>query len=672
MIDEPQDLYHRGGSPEVRKGATQALAHKLGLASTADLRRGFDGLLEKARAGRLTDTQLKKLSDAVDLLQRLDAIDRPWVFGQRYMFHRFVSTDPICPECKNAVPHRTILLCPACGAPGPWVIVERQLPSSYTHYLLVEQIRRLFGNELMLGTAHRADGMVTALPRGGAKSTWLAEIITLWLILTGRSRCLLLLSNTIKQVIERSVEIRNELEVNELVVNDFGVQYATRQERRVWTQEDFVLANNSRVVARGAMQSMRGVKNNEYRPDVVVGDDADDDKFLSSPDMARKLWEWWDNRVVPACTPNAIYMLHGTVIGEMALLWQAMNGHRGITMRKRTFRALEDDPGCNVCGMPALNPGPMDCPVCGARTRAVSPRSFWGARFTVEALKTIRQRIGHWAWNSEYQQEPHDDSTSWFEKDWLSAAKRDDLAPLAGNARRVLPWSVLSVSLTGNEAVKLATMADERYRQAPGDLGPYQVILQSWDPAWARAKPKDQKSCWMAGIGMGLTWDDKLDVFWIDRDRGLSSNQDYRDWMYNSWTESILPKTTVERPGQIGMIIERNGGGILFQFGVEEHWGSVPVVDHHTGTEKHDLVDGIPGLASWFKDNRVIIRAGGSDKQRELADELIYELKHSGRSTHTDLLMALWFGWAYINRWMRDIRDPARYNELARRRSPAA
>lgn len=663
------DGFDRGGDPNIRRKAMEALANQLGLASLKDLHSALDDLLEKARVGTLSDSKLEQLESAVDLIQRLDAFDKPWVFGQRYMKHKFVSTDPMCPQCKNEVPHRTLLVCPTCGGPGPWDMEEHAVQSSYVHYFLVEQVTRLLRNDLiMAGGLQRADGTVTAMPRGGAKSTWLCEIIGTWLVLTGRSRCLLLLSNTIDQVVERSNEIKTELEENPTIVEDFGVQKAKRQDTRTWTKSDFILPNRGRVVARGAMQSLRGVKNKEYRPDAIISDDSDDEKFLTTPDMANKLYEWWDHRVIPACHPNAVFMLHGTVIGEMALLWQVMNGHRGTTFARRVFKAIQDRPGCSQCGMPAERPGRFACPVCDVQTRAIRPCSYWGARFTVEALDTIRRRIGHWAWQTEYDQEPHDDSTSWFNKEWLDAAYRDDLAPLQPSARRILPWSAISCTLTGEEAVQIASLGDSRYQMVPGDIGPYQIIVQCWDPAWAREKGKNQQTAYMAGVGIGLTWDDRFDVFWLDRDRALAGNKAYRDWMYRTWNNDVKPVTSIEQRAQTGMIIERNGAGILFQYGVEEHWGGIPVLDHQTGAEKHDLTDGIPGLASSFKEGKFIIRAGGTDKQREVADELVYELKHSGRSQYKDLLMAVWFGWSYIQRWIRDVRDPARYTELARRR----
>jgi acylphosphatase len=331
------------------------------------------------------------------------------------------------------------------------------------------------------------------------------------------------------------------------------------------------------------------------------------------------------------------------------------------------FKAIKDSPGCKDCGMPARDVGPFDCPVCGERTIAIRPSSFWGSRFTVQALEAIKKKIGHWAWSTEYDQTPHDDSTSWFHKDWIEKAWREDLAPLTKSARRILPWKAISVTLSGDEAVKIASMGDRKYAHAPGDLGPYQAIVQAWDPAWARKKGGDQMTAWMAGVGMGLTWDDRFDIFWLDRDKALPGTGAYREWMYRSWTEDIAPFGEHDRTGQLAMIVEENGAGVLFQYGVEETWGSVPLVTHVTGSEKHDLEEGIPGLASSYKDGRVVIRANGSERQRKTAEELKYELQHSGRSQFTDVLMATWFAWSYLNRWMRDVRDPARYEELVRR-----
>jgi hypothetical protein len=664
------ESFNRTGGAGVRKPAMVAIAEILGLEEPGHAKRVVQELVVMARAGKLSDRQVGLLDSTADLMERLESIDRLWVFGNRYMRHKFVSIDPMCANCKNGIPHRTLLICPSCGKYGPWVFEERKLQSSYAHYLMTEMVNMCLDNTLILESGdRRADGLRTAMPRGGAKSTWLCEITVLWLILTGRSHCLLLLSNTTNQVVERAMEIKGELESNTRLVEDFGRNEATRQEKRKWAQDDFTIVSGARVVARGAGQSMRGVKNKHYRPDVIIGDDVDDDKFMTTSDQAQKLYEWWDQRVVPACHPNFLSFFHGTVLGEIALLWQHLTGHRGGSSQRTIIRAVEDRPGCSVCGMPAKIIGPFDCPICNVRQIAVQPSSFWGARFTVEALNALRDKIGHWAFQSEMQQEVHDDSTSWFEKSWLDEARHDDLAPLNPQQRRIIPWSIIACTLDGREMIKVASELGDQWRTRPGDHGPYQMIIQAWDPAWAREKdPKKSKNAFMAGVGMGLTWDDKIDIFWINRKRALTGTEAYREWMYEEWIEYIqTPEMVMSKP-QHGMIVERNGAGVIFQYGIEEHWGSINLIDHQTGVEKHDLQDGIPGLASWFKAGKMIIRGGGSRRQKEMADELERELKSSGKGQYKDMLMATWMGWAYINRWIRDKRDVARYNELTQRR----
>ena len=109
------DGFDRGGDPSLRRRALLELADRLGLATIGDLQSALDDHISQARSGGLKDSQLEALDDATNLIQKLEAFDRPWVFGQRYMRHKFVSTDPFCPNCRNEVPHRTLLICPTCG-----------------------------------------------------------------------------------------------------------------------------------------------------------------------------------------------------------------------------------------------------------------------------------------------------------------------------------------------------------------------------------------------------------------------------------------------------------------------------------------------------------------------------------------------------------------------------
>ena len=651
---------------QVKRVAMVALSDALGVPELK-VKATVSALLRAAENGELSEVELDHLQGIIDDAERVNAIDSPWTFGQRYMRSKFVSTDPLCPKCDNFVPHRTLIKCPTCQGFGPWRMVERALPSSHVHTVLTERVAGIFNNTLMSSETSRADGMYTAVPRGGAKSTWLCEITTLWAILTGRSRCVLVLSNIAAQASERALEIKTDLESNELIVADFGIQEATRHsDKRKWVQDDFILANGSRVVAGSTGGTIRGIKNQQHRPDLIIADDADDAKYLTTDEQADKLYEWWDRVIVPACDPNAITFMHGTVVGDKSLLWKGISGGRGATAVKTVIPAIRDMPGCRICGLPSESVGPMDCPVCDKQTEAVSPSSFWGARFTVEALQAIRRKIGHWAFEAEYQQRAHDNTNSWWEKPWVDRS-RVIAPPVPPDMRRIIPWQLVSASITSEEMVARASKLHTSLapKRKPHDYGPYQLIVQGYDPAWAREKDSaKKKNAYMASITGGLTYDDKF-VFWgISRERGMLPKQ-YRTWMYDLWQQHA----TVDGPselvrGQTGMIIERNAAGVIFQSDVEDYWPSIPVIDHQTGTNKHSLETGIPGMAGAWQDNRVIVLG---DEDDEHVRAFCSELALSGKGPQKDLLMAAWIVWLYMTTWLNRRRDPARYEELVRR-----
>lgn len=640
------------------------LSDALGV-SPNDVESVIKQLMQAAEAGDLTDSEIEYLDGLVDDLERLKSIDSPWTFGMRYMGHKFVSLDPRCPACDNYVPHRTLIKCPTCGGFGPWIITERMLPSSHAHAVSMDKVRSIFNNSLLLSDTARADGMFTAIPRGGAKSTWLCEITALWTMLTGRARCVLVLSNTGDQAVARAMEIKADFEGNTKIISDFGVQEATKHSGRTWTNDEFIIANGARLVAKATGGAMRGVKNNEYRPDLVIADDVDDDKFLTTDEQADKLHEWWDRVVLPACAPNSITMFHGTVIGDAGLLWQGLTGHRGATAAKMVVPAVRDTPGCSVCGLPSQSVGPMHCDVCGKTTTAVAPSSFWGARFTIEALEVIKRRVGYWAFQSEYLQKAHNSEQSWWSKEWIDRSLRPNMSA-PRSARRMIPWEIISGTISNEEMMRVAGKVHVSLtNKGPHDPGPFQVIVQAYDPAWSRERSSDKmKNAYMACVTAGLTWDDKIAFWGMDRRMSMVPKE-YRAWMYDKWTGDVLSDSPAELVvGQTGMIIERNAAGTLFQSDIEDHWPSIPVIDHQTGSNKHSLEHGIPGLAGLWQADRALIL--GDKETDDGVSALCSELTMSGRGPKKDLLMATWIAWLHIVRWQAR-RDSLRYAELVRR-----
>jgi hypothetical protein len=49
-----------------------------------------------------------------------------------------------------------------------------------------------------------------------------------------------------------------------------------------WAVDDFVTLNDIRVKARGRGQRLRGLKHRQWRPDLVVLDDLENDKMVKT------------------------------------------------------------------------------------------------------------------------------------------------------------------------------------------------------------------------------------------------------------------------------------------------------------------------------------------------------------------------------------------------------
>ena len=95
--------------------------------------------------------------------------------------------------------------------------------------------------------AYLAGKLVDALELCAARCESDARESPEFLILHG---CLLVLSNTVDQVTERCNEIKIELEENPRIIEDFGIQLASRQSSRTWTKSEFILPNRARVIGR--------------------------------------------------------------------------------------------------------------------------------------------------------------------------------------------------------------------------------------------------------------------------------------------------------------------------------------------------------------------------------------------------------------------------------------
>lgn len=152
--------------------------------------------------------------------------------------------------------------------------------------------------------------MLFIAPRGFAKSTLCSRFFPLWLALYGYKKDIFLISATISIAKENLRIIRNELESNEKLIQDFGDLKSDK-----WTEEQLVLKNGVTIRAKGQGFQIRG-----FRPDIIICDDLEDDSVIYSKEQRDKLEVWFFRTLLPTLKPDQHLIYIGTKLHQFALI----------------------------------------------------------------------------------------------------------------------------------------------------------------------------------------------------------------------------------------------------------------------------------------------------------------------------------------------------------------
>lgn len=273
--------------------------------------------------------------------------------------------------CRTYLPHYF-------GAdPAPYHPIIMDIVSSSR--LTVEQVTALKPmikekyHGLMM-PSDRLAGIVDVEPRGFSKSTRFSLAFPIWITFY-KKRLFPILFAAAQRMAEDNLEsIKDEIEQNELLAEDFG-----DMKGKIWKKDKITLANGTAIVARGAGASTRGIKNGPHRPDVAICDDIMTDVAAESKRQRDKLYRWF-KRVVLPLGKDIFPVLINTIFHE-------------------------DDIVCRL--LKEISDGQLKGWV-GFRFAARTPSgaSLWPAYWTEEKLLKKQDEVGSAAWSTEYMNEP--------------------------------------------------------------------------------------------------------------------------------------------------------------------------------------------------------------------------------------------------------------------------
>lgn len=233
--------------------------------------------------------------------------------------------------------------------------------------------------------------LAVAAPRESAKSTILAFVYAFHCITFKRKRFIVIIGNTFKKASMHLDAIKKEISENDLYHKFFPGISITKD-----AEGDSIIRHSdgfeTKVLCRGVDQigSIRGVKFGAYRPDLIIGDDMEDDELVKNPIRRRDLQDLFDEALIPAGQRGICqYIFIGTVLHDDCQLSKLVSNNHYPEYKKLFFKALQDD-----------------------------GTSLWPEKWSPQDLKAL-EKAKPSTFAKEYQNDPASASNTRFKKEYF-------------------------------------------------------------------------------------------------------------------------------------------------------------------------------------------------------------------------------------------------------------
>jgi len=365
------------------------------------------------------------------------------------------------------------------GAPGGLEFFARTYfshyiarPNSALHRYLYQMLPEAIEGE-------RGALEVVEAPRGEAKSTICSQILHLWCIARSLKHFQLIIMDTYEQAAIMLEAVKAELEFNPRLTMDFPEICG---EGPAWREGVAITTSGVKLQARGAGQRLRGMRHGPHRPDLVTLDDLENDENSRSPEQRDRLESWIDKVVLNLGQAggklDVIYV--GTVIHYDSVLARKENNP---AWHARKFKAVIRWPDrmdmWERWEELYRNDGRATAEAYFGRHLAemvAGAEVSWPEVRPIGVLMEIRVRVGHAAFDSEYQNDPvseegaiFKDITFWVERlsEWVFLGACD---PSLGRKNKARDPSAIGIGGLNRETGILDVVEASITRRVPDKI----------------------------------------------------------------------------------------------------------------------------------------------------------------------------------------------------------
>jgi len=277
--------------------------------------------------------------------------------------------------------------------------------------------------QLLITLQHkRSQRIAFAAPRDSAKSSIVSMIYVLWCICYLKEKYILLLSDTNKQAADNLSHIKNELENNEKLIEDFPdiCEIGQKPFSERWIKDEIITRNGVKVTALGSGQKIRGRRNKEDRPSLIIVDDIENEEGVIYTESRQKLFEWFTKAVLKAGFADTNIIVVGTILHYDSLLAKLLRDNEMPGWYKKIYKSVISwskhpelwqqwtnifhfrDTYQDKAGKEAANAFYNDNKEAMLEGTAV----LWPEQEDYLKLMEIREQEGEWSFDSEKQNEP--------------------------------------------------------------------------------------------------------------------------------------------------------------------------------------------------------------------------------------------------------------------------
>lgn len=155
--------------------------------------------------------------------------------------------------------------------------------------------------------------------RGSGKSTIMTLSYPIWSIVgTQEKKFVLIVSQTQNQARLHLTNLKRELEGNELLKDDIGPFQEVNDE---WGANSIVISNyNARITAVSTEQSIRGMRHEQYRPDLIICDDIEDLSSTKTKEGRDRTFSWFNGEIIPVGDRSTKIIVVGNLLHEDCLI----------------------------------------------------------------------------------------------------------------------------------------------------------------------------------------------------------------------------------------------------------------------------------------------------------------------------------------------------------------